>query len=243
MKDNLDEAIKMAEAFKQKHQSSNKASVHALMSEMETLDKLNFKSEQHAQWQDMFDCVNDSMVICYPTFAPFTTVHDYLHIITTAPHCQPVCKQASTDESKQTNPMYNHPQALKKTIHISIPKKCLMVDKKILAPRLPIPRSQHDQLAISKMICMFPDCVVQGDFGANRAVANDSTLLMEFTPINPFLIGTIGPKPIIATHRDIMKLPTIEGLYEGFTTYCSKDASGSVISPDRRTRHVSESKG
>lgn len=37
-----------------------------------------------------------------------------------------------------------------------------------------------------------------------------------------------------------MKLPTVEGLYDEFTTYCSENASGSVISPHR---HVSESKG
>ena len=49
MEDNWDETVKVAEAFKQKHKPSNKATVHALISEMETFDKSNFKSEQHAQ--------------------------------------------------------------------------------------------------------------------------------------------------------------------------------------------------
>ena len=70
MKNNSDETVKVAEAFKQKHQPSNKASVHALISEMETFDKSNFKSKQHAQWQDMFDRVNNSMAICHATVAP-----------------------------------------------------------------------------------------------------------------------------------------------------------------------------
>ena len=48
MKDNLDETVKVAEAFKQKHTSSTKATVHALMTEMELFDKSNFRSEQHA---------------------------------------------------------------------------------------------------------------------------------------------------------------------------------------------------
>ena len=49
MKDNSDDTVKVAKAFNQKHQPSNKATVHALISEMETFDKSNFKSEQHAQ--------------------------------------------------------------------------------------------------------------------------------------------------------------------------------------------------
>ena len=82
----------------------------------------------------------------------------------------------------------------------------------------------------------------KGDSGANRALTNDRALLTDFTPIVPFSIGTIGPKPIMATHRGITKLPTVEGSYEGYTTYYSKDSSGSasMISPGR---HVSESKG
>ena len=45
-----------------KHQPSNKATVHALISEMETFDRSNFKLEQHAQWQDVFDQGNDSII-------------------------------------------------------------------------------------------------------------------------------------------------------------------------------------
>ena len=45
MKDNSDETVKVAEALKQKHQPSNKATVHASISGMETFDKSNFKSE------------------------------------------------------------------------------------------------------------------------------------------------------------------------------------------------------
>ena len=131
------------------------------------------------------------------------------------------------------------PQALK-SIHMSIPREYLMADQERLSPRLPIPKSPLDQPAISKMICTFPDCVVQGDSGANRALTNDYTLLVAFTAIAPFSIGTIGPKPIMTTHQGIMKVPTVEGLHEGSTTYYSTAASGSVISPDP---HVSESKG
>ena len=199
MKDNPEETVKVAGAFKQKYQLSNKATVHALISEMETFDKSNFKSEQYAQWQDMFDRVNDSMTIYHATFAPPTTVHDYLHSITTVP--------AFLDDSTQTDAVYSHPQALK-TIHMSTPstKEYLMADQEMLAPRLPI---QHDQPAISNMVCTFPDCVAQGDSGANRALTNDSNLLTEFTPINPFQIGTISPKPIMATHCGITRLPTV----------------------------------
>ena len=115
-----------------------------------------------------------------------------------------------------------------------------MADQEMLTPRLPIPESPFDQPAISKMICTFPDCVAQGDSGSNHTLTNDRTLLTAFTAITPFPIGTIGPKPIMATHRSIMNLPTVEGLYKGFTTYYSTDASGLVISPDR---HISESNG
>ena len=69
------------------------------------------------------------------------------------------------------------------------------------------------------MICTFSDCVAQGDSVANRALTNDQALLTDFTPITPFPIGTISPKLIMATHLGITKLPTVEGLYEGFTTY------------------------
>ena len=71
-----------------------------------------------------------------------------------------------------------------------------MVDQEMVAPRLPI----QDQSAISKMICTFPDCVAQGDSGANRALTNNHTLLTAFTANTSFPIGTIGPKPIMATH-------------------------------------------
>ena len=147
----------------------------------------------------MFDRVNNSMAICYATFAPPTTVQDYFHSIMAAPHCQPVCKQALTDEPKRTDPVYCHPQALK-TIHMPIPKEYIMANQEMLAPRLPIPQSQHDQPAISKMTCMFPKCVAQGESGANRALTDNITLLTDFMPINPFQVCTIGPKLIMATH-------------------------------------------
>ena len=68
---------------------------------------------------------------------------------------------------------------------------------------------------------------------------NYNALLTEFTPITPFPIGTIGPKPTIAPTRcGIMKLPMVEGSYENFTTYYSKDSSRSVTNPDQ---DVSES--
>ena len=50
MKDNPNATVKVAEAFKQKYLRSNKATVHALISGMEILDKSNFKSEQYLQW-------------------------------------------------------------------------------------------------------------------------------------------------------------------------------------------------
>ena len=103
-----------------------------------------------------------------------------------------------------------------------------------------MPTSPFHQPEVNKMICTFPDCVAQSETGANRALTNDHTLLTVFPAITPFPIGTIGPKPIMATYRGIMNLPMIEGLYEGFTTYYSTYASGSVISPDC---HVSKSNG
>ena len=84
-KDNSDDTLKVAEAFKQKHQLSIKATVHALISEMETFDKSNFKSEQHAQCQEMLDCISDSMVICHATAASPTTLHHFIQDITSAP--------------------------------------------------------------------------------------------------------------------------------------------------------------
>ena len=120
MKNNSDETVKVAEAFKQKHQPSNKATVHALISEMETFDKSNFKSEQHAQWQDMFDRVNDSMAICHATVAPPTTVQQYLQSITEREACQP--------DPDPTDATYSHTQALK-TIRMSIPREYLLVDQ------------------------------------------------------------------------------------------------------------------
>ena len=174
------------------------------------------------------------MAICHATFAPSTSVQDYLQSIIEPTTSQPIMEQIST------NLTYSHPQALK-IIQMSIPREeYLMVDQEILVPRLPIPKSPVDQPAIGKMICTFPDCVAQGDSGANRALTSDRTLLTAFIPITPFPIGTTGPKPIMATHRGNMKLPMVEGLYEGFTTHYSKDSSGSVISPDR---HISKSKG
>ena len=111
----------------------------------------------------------------------------------------------------------------------------------MLNPRQPVFRNPIDQPAISKIICTFLDCVAQGDSGANRALTNDRTLLTNFTPIISFPIGTsIGPKPIMTTHRGIMQLPIIEGRNKGFTMYYSKDSSDSVISLDR---HVIESNG
>ena len=186
--DNPGETVKVTEAFTQKYQPSNKATVHTLISEMKAFDKSNFESEQHAQWQDMFDQVNDSMAICRATIVPPTTVQYYLHNITALPYCQPVCEPDST-----TDLLYSHPQALK-TIQMSIPREYIMSDQEMLTPRVPIPRSPNDQPAITKMICTFPDFVAQGDSRANRALTNDRTLLTDFTPINPFPIGTIGPK-------------------------------------------------
>ena len=85
MKDNPDETVKVAEAFKQKHKSSNKAIVHVLISGMEMFNKSDFKSEQHAQWQEMYGRVNDSMaIVCRATVAPPTTVHQFIQNITTA---------------------------------------------------------------------------------------------------------------------------------------------------------------
>ena len=136
----------------------------------------------------------------------------------------------------------SHLQALE-TMHMSILKEYLMADQKILTPRLSLPHLQayiSNQLPISKMVCTLLDCVTQGDSRANIALANDRALLTNFTPIIPFHIGIIGQNPIMATHRGIMRLPTVEGLYGGFTTHYSKDSSGSIISPGR---HVSESKG
>ena len=178
MKDNPDESVKVAEAFKQKHQPSNKATVHALISKMETFDKSNFKSEQHAQRQDMFDRVNDSMAICHTTVAPPPTVQQYLQTITESDACQP--------NHKLTDATYSHPQALK-TIRMSIHREYLLADQEMLAPRLPVQKYPFDQPTISKMICTFADCVAQGDSGANRALTNNCTLLTAFTAITPFL--------------------------------------------------------
>ena len=50
---------------------------------METLDRSNFKPEHHAQYQGMFDRVNNSTAICHVTMAPSVTVQDYLYDITT----------------------------------------------------------------------------------------------------------------------------------------------------------------
>ena len=231
MKDNHDETVKITEAFKQKHQPSTKATVHALMTEMEMFDKSNFRSEQHAQWQDMFNRVDDSMAICHATVVPPQTVQAFLSSIMAPHECMPATREHIDMEC-------HHPQALK-TIHMSIPREYILADQKMLNPRQLVTKNPMDQPAKSKMICTFPDRVAQGDSGANRALTNGHTLLTDFTLINPFPIRTIGPKPIMATqHRGIMRLPTIKGGHEGFTTYNSKDSSRSVISLDR---HVSES--
>ena len=79
-----------------------------------------------------------------------------------------------------------------------------MVDQEMLnlLPSL-MPRIQEqieDQLVITKMVCTFPGCVKQGNSGAKRALTNNRTLLIKFPLIVPFTIGTIGPKPIMATH-------------------------------------------
>ena len=102
--------------------------MHALISEMETFDDSNFKSEQHAQWQKIYDRVNDSMAICHLTVAPPTTVHRFIQNITTADEPQPL--QETLDQN------FDHLQALK-TIHISIPREYLLADQEMLAPRLP----------------------------------------------------------------------------------------------------------
>ena len=100
----------------------------------------------------------------------------------------------------------------------------------------------EDQLVITKMVCTFPDCVARCNSGANIALTNDRNLLIKFTIMAlPFPIGTIGPKPILAsTHRGVMQLPMVEGLYERFNTYYSKDSGGSVMSFNR---HISKSQG
>ena len=147
MKDNSDETVKVAEAFKQKHKPSNKVTVHALISEMETFVKSNFKSEQHVQWQKMHDRVNDSMAICHARVAPPTTVHQFIQDITSTKEIHPF--QEPTDEN------FSHPQALK-TIHMSIPKEYLLADQEMLAPRLSILESAVEQPAINKMICTSP---------------------------------------------------------------------------------------
>ena len=92
---------------------------------MKIFDKSNFKSEQYAQWQDIFDCVNDSIAICHTTFALPTTVHHYLQNITEPKACQPI--------PVPTDARYSHSQALK-TIHMSTPCEYLMADQDILAP-------------------------------------------------------------------------------------------------------------
>ena len=120
MKDNPEDTVKVAEVFKQKHQWSNKATVHALRSEMETFDKSNFKSEQHAQWHDVFDRVHDSMTIYHVTVAPPPTVQQYLQSITEREACQP--------DPDPTDATYSHTQALK-TIRMSIPREYLLVDQ------------------------------------------------------------------------------------------------------------------
>ena len=142
MKDNSDKTDKVAEAFKQKHQPSNKATVHALISEMETFDKSNFKSEQHAQWQDMFDRVNNSMAICNATMAPPTTMHQFLHDIISA--------TASHHVQEPNDAIHDHLQALK-TINMSIPREYLLADQEMLASCLSILKSPLDHPAISKM--------------------------------------------------------------------------------------------
>ena len=70
---------------------------------------------------------------------------------------------------------------------MSILREYLLANQEMLAPRLPILKSPLDRPAISKMVCTFPDCVAQGDSGANRALINDHTLLTEFMASNLFL--------------------------------------------------------
>lgn len=131
------------------------------MTEMELFDKSNFRSEQHAQWQDMFNHVNDSMAICHATIVPPPIVQDFLHSITALTECP-------TNPMEHMDTVYNHPQGLT-TIHVSIPQReDLMADQEMFSPRLPVSRLPLDQPAISKMICTFPDCVAQGDSGATE---------------------------------------------------------------------------
>ena len=73
-----------------------------MITEMETFDKSNFKLEQHAQWQDIFNHVNDSMAICRATIAPLPTVNDYLYSITAPTQCLTV-------NEEHIDAVYNHP--------------------------------------------------------------------------------------------------------------------------------------
>ena len=96
----------------------------------------------------------------------------------------------------------------------------------------PLAPLDADKYTETKMVCMFPDSVAQGDSSANTALTNDKSKLTVCTDITPFPIGIIGPNKIMATGKGIMKLITQEGHIEGFTTYYSKDSSSSVISPE-----------
>ena len=79
---------------------------------------------------------------------------------------------------------------------MSIPKEYVMADQEILTPGLPLPRLTaplNDPPALSKMVCMFPDCIAQGDsvsrlkspvrLGLAPPCKTDS--LIQMTPSNP----------------------------------------------------------
>lgn len=165
---------------------------------MVNFDKTNFSTHKHEKSQEIYDQCNDNMAISHATVVlPSTTVQDYLASITSLPMLS-IMNNSSAVQDMQCS----HPQALK-TLYRSIPQKYLMTDQQMLNPLPPLPRIKEkmkDPPAVTKMICTIADCVAQGDYGANRALTNDTALLTKFTLIVPLPIGTIGPKPNMATH-------------------------------------------
>ena len=79
---------------------------------------------------------------------------------------------------------------------------------------------------------------LQCDPGANRHITDDKSLISDFREITPFRIGTINKNSesaVEVTGTGLIKIPMANG-EESTRVYYSRDASGSVFSPDRFVR-------
>ena len=138
-------------------------------------DTLKFDEDKLIAWEAL---LADSMVSCNTTCDstdPTKTIHDFVTHIT-----EPTIWQEQEQQCAPV-PTLSHPQAMK-SIHGTMAPEYLMADQDMLSHSLPQaqPTEQMNTPKISKMIWTFPDCVTQGDSGANHALINDWSILANY---------------------------------------------------------------